>query len=179
MTRYRGLLKGVLLTFVVFTAGYAVGKEVGVRRALAHLPTGGPSSAAASGALAAPGETTAPRRRLVARYYHGTKRCVTCNKIEAYAKEALESRFAEDLASGRILWETANMDEIWNADAVRRYGLIRSSLVFLDVEDGEEKDYSVLQRAWDLVGEKDRFFDYVQSEVEMITDGWDAPDEEE
>lgn len=176
--RIRGLVKGVLLAFVVFTLGYAVGKEVGVRRALAHRPAA-PAAEAQAAQAPAPGEAPSPRRQLVARYYHATKRCVTCNTIEAYAKEALETRFAGDLAAGLIVWEVANMDDVWNADAVRRYGLVRSSLVFLDVEDGAEKDFTVLDRAWDLVGDKGRFFDFVESEVGMVVEGWTAPEDEE
>lgn len=172
MTTARAWLKGILFVFVVFTAGYAVGKEVGMRRV--PVPSGEPSAASAVGKAVTP-----PTRRLVARYYHATKRCVTCNKIEAQAKAALESRFPELLADGRIVWETANMDAVWNADAVRRYGLVRSSLVFLDMDGSVEDDHVVLNRAWELYDEPARFADYVESVVGMITEYWDAEEDEE
>ena len=162
----------LLFAFVVFTLGFAAGKEVGVHRALASLP---PQNAAAPQAA----EDGAPSNRIEARYFHTTKRCKKCNTIEAFAKEALDTRFGEQLANGTITWHTANMDDVWNADAVRRYGLVRSSLVLVDVQKGVEKDHAVLHRVWELTDDKELFLDFVESEVEMVMDGWDEDDEEE
>jgi len=173
----RKIATGLLLTFVVFTAGYAVGKEVGVRRVLDRMPDAASttSSSAASGLS---------ERQLVAWYYHSTKRCKKCNTIEAYGKEALETLFADRMASGEITWQVANMDDVWNQGAVQRYGLLRSSLVFVDMLDGVEQDHSVLNRVWELTDDKKTFFAFVESEVEMVIDGWedtadDGSEEEE
>lgn len=166
METWRRLATGLLLTFVVFTAGYAVGKEVGVRRALERLPR------ASAPASESPPVTEAPARRLVAWYFHATKRCKKCNTIEAYAKEALDTRFADRMTSGEISWQVANMDDVWNQDAVRRYGLLRSSLVFVELVDGVEEEHQVLDRVWDLTDDKAAFLAFVESEVEMVFDGW-------
>lgn len=168
MDRLRKAGTVVLLIFAIFTAGYAVGKEVGVRRALDRLPL--PTDTAASQKV--------PGHVLRIRYFHSTKRCKKCNLIEAYAKEAIETRFASALADGTITWEVVNMDEVWNADDARHYGLLRSSLVLAEVLDGEEQDYSILDRTWELTGDKDLFLDYVESEVELVLDGWTDEDEE-
>lgn len=169
----RKIATGLLLTFVVFTAGYAVGKEVGVRRILHRMPAVVPGSVAGTPT----GET--PERRLVAWYYHSTKRCKKCNTIEAFGKEALETLFAAQMASGDISWQVANMDDVWNQDAVQRYGLLRSSLVLVDMQDGVEQDHSVLNRVWELTDDKETFFAFVESKVEMVIDGWaEAGDDE-
>ena len=178
MESSRRIATGLLLTFVVFTAGYAVGKEVGVRRVLDRMPAAGSPAGGDSGGEAA------PARRLVAWYYHSTKRCKKCNTIEAYAKEALDTLFTDRMASGEITWQVANMDDVWNQDAVQRYGLLRSSLVFVAMQDGVEQDHSVLNRVWELTDDKETFFAFVESEVEMVIDGWaeaggDESDEEE
>lgn len=141
----RKLATFALLTFVVFSAGYAVGKEVGMRRAM-------PAPRAADG--------------LHVWYFHSSKRCKTCNTIEAFAKEAIDTRFAD----GQVQWHTANMDDARYADPVKRYGLIRSSLVIVVVEDGAETEFQVLDRTWDLVDKKDWFLDYVEGEIEMFFD---------
>ena len=109
-------------------------------------------------------------------YFHATKRCTKCNTIEAFAKEALETLFAEQLANGTITWQTANMDDVWNADTVRRYGLVRSSLVLVDMRDGVEHDHTVLNRTWELTDDKETFLAFVESEVEMILDAWNEDD---
>ena len=158
----------LLLAFVVFTLGYAVGKEVGARRALEH------AARDASGGA----DPAAPARQLVVRYYHGTKRCSTCNTLEAYAKETLETHFAKALAAKAVVWETANMDQAWNEDAVAEYGLLRSSLVLSDRRSGREDDYRVLNKLWDLTADKPAFVAHVKEAVDMVLAGWRAEDEE-
>jgi hypothetical protein len=160
----------VLATFVIFTIGFAVGKEVGARRTLASLPPQDTPTNA--------GEAAQPNQ-VAAWYFHSTKRCKKCNTIEAFAKEALETHFAEQMADGTVTWQTANMDDVWNADAVRRYGLIRSSVVLVDMRDGVEQDHAVLSQTWELLDNKENFLAYVESEVEMIIDAWSEDDENE
>ena len=167
----RRILVGLLLGFVVFTAGYAIGKEVGVRR--------GYEAGRATTETAPDGPCTpSPRRQLIAYYFHGKKRCEKCNTIEAYAREALETRFPDRLARNEIVWQAANMDDVWNQDFVERFGLSTSSLVLMDVEDGRELDHTVCRRVWDLTDDKETFFDYVQSEVEMFIDEWPSAEED-
>lgn len=169
MQRLRKTSTVVLLIFAIFTAGYAVGKEVGIRRALSQLPppTSGSAAASATGNV------------LQVWYFHSTKRCKKCNRIEAYAKETIETRFADAFADGTITWQAANMDDVWNADAATRYGLVQSSLVLVETLDGEEQDYTVCNRTWDLTGDKDAFIEYVASEVEIVLDGWSDDEDEE
>ncbi len=162
----RKALTILLLTFVVFTVGYAVGKEVGARSALEH-----------AGPRAAADPASVPARQLVVRYYHSTKRCSTCNTLEAYAKEALETHFAEALASKAVVWETANMDQAWNEEAVEEYGLIRSALVLSDLRRGEEDDYRVLKKLWDLTADKQAFLAHVKEAVDVVLSGWRDEDE--
>jgi len=167
MARFRRTTTGLLLTFVVFTAGYAIGKEVGVRRALDRMPAAPPLTAAGTHG------SEATRHQLVVWYFHATKRCKKCNTIEAFAKEAIETRFADRLATGEISWQVANMDDIWNQDAVQRYGLLRSSLVLADMVDGIEQDFAVLDQVWDLTDDKETFLAHVESEVELVIDEWE------
>jgi len=169
MQRLRKTSMVVLLFFAIFTAGYAVGKEVGARRALSQLPPPASASAAAS--------ETGPTLQVW--YFHSTKRCKKCNLIEAYAKEAIDTRFADQVAAGTITWQVANTDEVWNADAVTRYGLVQSSLVLVEMLDGEEQDYTVCNSTWALTGDKDAFIEYVASEVEIVLDGWSDDDGDE
>ncbi len=169
MTTLRGLVTKGLVAFVVFTSGYAVGKEVGQRRA-AEQPAPGATARASE---------TAPHHQLVVRYYHATKRCAACNRIEAWAREALEARFPRALAAGTVEWDVENMDDAWNRDAALRYDLVRSSLVLVELEDGKEKDASVLGRTWDLADDRPGFFDYLESEVEMVIGPWHDADDRE
>ena len=67
------------------------------------------------------------------------------------------------MASGEVAWQVANMDDVWNQDAVRRYGLLRSSLVFVEMRDGVEQEHAVLDRVWDLTDDKAAFLAFVEA----------------
>jgi hypothetical protein len=118
----------------------------------------------ATRSVAAPPADTAGDR-LVAYYFHGQRRCKTCNAIEAYAKEALETAFPEEWRSGRLEWRTVNFDLEANAHYRERYGLFTSMVVLSDFRDGKERDWRDLDEVWGLVGDKAAFLAYVERET--------------
>ncbi|HAH05704.1 MAG TPA: hypothetical protein DCM05_04120 [Elusimicrobia bacterium] len=95
---------------------------------------------------------------VVARYCHGNARCSNCIKIEEYSREALEKA----LASGRLRFETVNIDEPANRHFVQDYGLYTKSLVLVD-QTGRHK---VLNGVWDHLDDKNAFIAYVKAETE-------------
>ena len=90
----------LLLAFVIFSVGYAVGKEVALRRMQAAVVV--PAAPAGESPVAGKNQT------LTVLYLHATFRCATCNRMEALAKDVVETEFADELASGRIAWRSAN-----------------------------------------------------------------------
>ena len=55
-----------------------------------------------------------PSDGVVAYYFHGKVRCVTCKSIEAFAHEAIQSGFAEQLGQRRIVWRVVNYEQPGN-----------------------------------------------------------------
>jgi hypothetical protein len=106
-----------------------------------------------------------PGRTTFAYYFHGNRRCKTCNTIEAYAKEALETRFPNAWKAGRIEWRTINVDEPGNDHLRETYALYSATLILSDVRDGKERDWRDLDEVWLLFSDKDAFFDYVERET--------------
>jgi hypothetical protein len=98
-------------------------------------------------------------------YFHGTRRCSTCRSIEAYAQEAVEGKFKDALQTGTLKWTALNTDESENAHFVKDFGLVSSSLVLVELDDGEVVRHEILQDAWTLVRDKPRFIAYVQKSV--------------
>jgi hypothetical protein len=106
---------------------------------------------------------------LVAYYFHGETRCPTCRSIEAYAHEAIETGFANELTSGHIKWEVVNYEAPANEHFATDYEIVAPSIVLVRTTDGEATDWRNLSRVWDLVGEKEAFVEYVQAEArEML-----------
>jgi hypothetical protein len=104
-------------------------------------------------------------------YFHGDVRCTTCLTIEAYAREAVESGFAEELKKGRLEWRAVNVDRKGNEHFVRDFQLATRSVVLERLEDGRRKDWRNLQRVWELVmGDRETFVKYVRDETKAFLD---------
>jgi len=104
-------------------------------------------------------------RQVVVYYFHGDRRCKTCLAIEANAKAAVNSHFAEQLESGELAWKTVNYDEPENEHFIKEFELVSSSLVVVEMSEGEPVKFEVLNKAWSLVRDKLGFQQYVNESV--------------
>ena len=103
--------------------------------------------------------------KLIAYYFHSTRRCVSCKKIESYTREAIETGFAEQIKSGEIQLLLVNTDEEDNAHFRDDYKLYTKSVVLSEREDGKETNWKNLSKVWELIKDKEAFIEYVQDEV--------------
>jgi len=113
---------------------------------------------------AAPAEQSA-EQKVIVYYFHGNKRCKTCRTIEAYAGEALASRFSTELDSGLLEWKVVNFDEPENEHFLEEFGLYSSSVVVVEREGGRAVRHEILPEVWSLVREKQSFFAYLNTAV--------------
>ena len=105
------------------------------------------------------------QHRIIAYYFHGTSRCPTCRTIEQYAHEALETGFPKELQSGTLEWLAVNVEESQYQHFVSDYQLHTRSLVLVEMEGETQVRWKNLDQIWELVGNKDAFISYVQSET--------------
>ncbi len=111
------------------------------------------------------GQEAPKKSRVVAYYFHGDFRCPTCYKLEQYSKEAIDTHFKDVLSSGKLEFKAVNIDEKANRHFVNDYQLYTKSLILSLVKDGKEIKYKNLTKIWEYVGDRQRFFEYVTSEV--------------
>jgi hypothetical protein len=109
--------------------------------------------------------TIVPSHHVVAYYFHGTLRCASCKKIEAYTKEAIETGFPKQLKSGLLEWRMINTDLPENEHYVGDYQLFTKSLVIVDMKDGKQVAWKNLDKIWQLLGNEEYFVQYVQHEI--------------
>ena len=109
--------------------------------------------------------------KVIAYYFHGAVRCQTCRRIEAYAREALEAAFADELKSGKLVWRVVNVEEPSNKHFIRDYQLTTRSLVISDTRGGKQRAWKTLQRTWELVSNRPAFLEYVQTETRVYLEG--------
>ena len=103
---------------------------------------------------------------VVATYFHGTIRCQACLEIERLSKAALERQFSSELASGALVWKSIDYDQPKNNHYFKHYQLPHPSLVISRFQNGQEKEWKILGKTWDLVDkDPDALMSYVQEEV--------------
>lgn len=102
---------------------------------------------------------------VTAYYFHGSVRCPTCRALEQYSKEAIETNFKDALASGKLEFKVVNVEDEGNEHFVKEYQLYTKSLILSFVKEGKETQWKNLGKIWEYVGNKQRFIDYVKSEV--------------
>ena len=142
----RKALKYCLLTYVALTFGVILWQELPVEEPATEVHwEGGDYS--------------------LVTYFHSKKRCSTCNNMENYSKEALESNFPSELASKKLRFRVLNWQAEANAAYAKRYDLLGNAVILSRIEDGKEVDFENLDEVWTHVHDKGAFIDYVSKEV--------------
>lgn len=103
--------------------------------------------------------------KIIAYYFHGNVRCLTCHKMEQYTKEAIEDNFKDELASGLLVVKTVNVEEKGNEHFVNDYQLYTKTLIISRLENSKEIEYKNLTKVWEYVRDKNKFFNYVTTEI--------------
>lgn len=106
--------------------------------------------------------------KTVVYYFHGHARCVSCRKIESYTREALEEYFYDEISSGEIDYQVVNIDEKENKHYLQYYKLYTKSVVLSKVIDGKEVEYKNLEKVWQYLRNKDKFYEYIKTEAESF-----------
>jgi hypothetical protein len=101
-------------------------------------------------------------------YFHATRRCSTCLKLEQYSRGAVESNFKDQLKNGTLRFAEVNFDEPENRHFLQDYNLMYRSLVLVRYKDGKQVTYKNLEKIWQLVGSEKDFSSYVKTEVESM-----------
>ena len=103
--------------------------------------------------------------KVTAYYFHGSFRCSTCTNMEKFSREAIETNFKDALASGKIEFKAVNVEDRGNEHFVNDYKLYTKSLILSMVKDGVEVKSKNLDKIWELARNKQKFVDYVTSEI--------------
>lgn len=156
-----------LLAFAAASVVVLAVKEHGRRpvSVLEATPTAktGPPTAGRSGA---PG-----MHHVVAYYFHGNFRCASCNTIERWSKETIESSFAGEIDRGLLEFRAVNVEEPGNEHYPKDYQLYAQSLVLVEYVNGKQTRWTNLKRVWELVKDESQFRTYVRTGVKRFLEG--------
>jgi len=118
-------------------------------------------------------DVKAPVHQVIAYFFHGEVRCVTCLKIEEFAEEAIKSGFGAELSDKRLVWLPVNRDLPENKHFNEEYDLYTSSLILVNLKNNQQTEWINLFDVWEptLLDDKEAFIEYVQSEVRFYLEG--------
>lgn len=170
------LITYALLAFVAVSIGYLVlsnsqlRESPGPRSAITPPVNESPDETAAEETAAAVPLAAVPlsEDKVVAQYFHGTMRCVTCIAIETLTREALGSGFSEELRTGKLELRSINVDEPANGHFVEDYQLATRTVVIARFKDGKQGEWKRLDQVWQLVKDKEAFINYIQAETRTL-----------
>ena len=151
-----------LVLFAAASVGYVIVDEMRAKNDSAP----GPESPGPSAAEAPSGPTT-----VIAYYFHGNVRCVTCRTIEKYTHEALTSAFPDKLAASQLEWRIVNIDLPENEHFTEDYQLASSSVVLVSQKGGQQVTWTTLDRVWELVDDEVAFKKYVEEGAKAYLEG--------
>ncbi len=165
----KSFVKVVLLVFVFGSLAFPAVRESPRWPAPDTVaePDQQPASRASTPAKTA---SKAQGNKIIAYYFHTTYRCVTCQRIEAYSKEAINSGFARELAAGKLEFRPVNVQLAENRHFIQDYQLSTKSLVLVRMKDGNQLEWTNLNRVWELTGDHDAFLRYVQQGLRSYLD---------
>ena len=110
----------------------------------------------------------APESQVWVTYYYTSYRCATCKKLETYSRQAIEEGFPAELEEKKIVFRTLNLDESENSRYVEDYKLVTKSLIVSLNRKGKEVKWKNLPDIWKLVGDQEKFEEYVRRETQSF-----------
>jgi len=103
--------------------------------------------------------------KIIAYYFHGNFRCISCKKIEEWSHEAINKNFKNQIQQKQIIWKTVNTDLPENNHFVTDYNLYTKSLVLVKIYNGKKTKWKNLEKVWHYLGNQNKFYEYVINET--------------
>lgn len=143
MNKFQIVVKNILLAFVLVTIGFTLGKEITLRNVQTQHTDGLKKS----------------ENKIIVYYLHATFRCTTCNTIEKMTGELLNFQFSEAIKNGSIEWKQVDFQK--DETLAKKYEVISSCVVVVQIRNGIETGYKRLDEVWTLLNDRAAFNKYV------------------
>ena len=151
----------LLLCFVAASVSAIIVKKTGKK----------PPAPAVAPTASEAGSVPLKPHHFIAYYLHGAKRCITCIKLEKLCSGAIHRYFGDMLRSGEMVYRMADYDTDEHNHFLNDFDLFAQSLVIIEMVDGKMTRWVKLDKIWDLLNDKDAFFNYVRDEATAFIRG--------
>jgi hypothetical protein len=128
---------------------------------------GGTETVATGNAIIASNSAEINIDKLEIYHFHGTHQCYSCITVGDYAEETVNTYFADELKSGKIVFGHINGELPENKDLVIKYGVTSASLwLGTYTRDGQ---FSAEQNTnvWYKISNKEEYMTYLKGVIEQ------------
>ena len=103
-------------------------------------------------------------------HFHGTNQCYSCKTMGDYAEETVNTYFADELDSGKIVFGHVNGELPENKELVMKYGATGSSL-WIGVYDNNGFHAEQNIQVWYKIKDKEDFQKYLKAIIQKRLNG--------
>lgn len=97
--------------------------------------------------------------------FHSTNRCMTCKAIEANTKYTLETYFANELKSGKIVFKIVNVDKKENEQFAEKFEATGTALFLNVIKNGKENHVDLTNLAFMKGTDQKVFSDLLKEKI--------------
>ena len=115
-------------------------------------------------------QSSSPADRVDVVYFHRTQQCYSCRYAEEGTRHTVETYFADELASGKLTFQSLDVQDSENAAIVQKYGAYGSQLFINTVKDGTDHIGQVTD-IWLVIGKDEAFVEVVKDRIEKSLNG--------
>lgn len=163
----KSLVTGLLLILAVAGVVYVLVGGDGVggddQAAEACDTTGACAPGCTGDAKAVAGATAdgLPMDGVVVYYFHGNKRCQTCNRMEALAILAIDEGFADRQQAGTVVFKPVNIETDATRHFITDFEMTNRCVVMVERKDGKDSGWRRLDEVWAKIGDDTEYKAYI------------------
>jgi len=146
---FSGLIIVLGMMFIAFLSNNSVSQEAGTSKGFQAPQTKKKS-------------VSAEKVEIV--YFHATRRCPSCVAMGSYSEKTVKERFADEFASGKIVFRQVNVELPKNKEIVTRYQA-RGSSLFINAIAGGQDSIEEYTDAWRFVSDEKAFVNNFSQEI--------------
>ena len=114
--------------------------------------------------------SSGPADRVDIVYFHRTQRCYSCFYVEAGANYTVETYFHDELASGKLTFQSVDVQYSENVAIVEKYGAYGSQLFINTIKDGTDHIEEAVE-VYFFIGRDEAFVDALKNKIEKSLNG--------
>ena len=116
---------------------------------------------------------TLPADGVVVYYFHGTKRCGTCNKMERLTAEVVSDRFSERRRDGSVAFRTVNLETDATRHFIADFELASKAVVMVERSGGKDLAWRRLDAIWEKIADDGAYSDYIAENLTACLENLD------